>query len=141
MPSVRGTIQFLADHPLYTVEKPYRVLLPEQVKPDGLKTHNLEYGRKSDVLIHDIREAEIPFTLGENGFQVVESTTRFTRITSQEDLEEYKGETEAFLQKFFGAEAVHCWDALVGVLIAIQTPLITIHSSAKRNHRNGSLSI
>lgn len=117
MPNVKADIEYLANIPLYEVEKPYLALLPpsEGYDPDEHRTDNLEYETAHGMSITDIRGSD-EFKLEKCGFQVMKHTSNIKSVSSIEDIEAYKRETEKLLTKQLGATHVHCYDVKVGHL-------------------------
>lgn len=115
MPDIRTRIDFLKDLPLYKTEKPFMVLLPANkgLDPDAYRTENLEFEKLEDVPIFDIRGHESEFLLDTSGFQLVRHDSQYLNILDRCDVENYRHETEEFLQATLGAEKVICWDVRV----------------------------
>ena len=116
MPDITTRIDFLKDLPLYKEEKPFMVMLPANkgLDPNQFRTENLEFERREDITVYDIRGQGAEYSLESSGFQLAEHKSKNLDLLSREDVEVYRAETEEFLQNTLGAEKVVCWDVRVG---------------------------
>jgi hypothetical protein len=107
MPPNLAEIEFLADLPLYYIEKPYLCLLsPDQkIDPDQVRLDNLEFEKRSNIHIEDIREHP-ELRLEECGFEYVQHKTAISSFTHPSDVDAYKRETEDLLKDRFAAVKV-----------------------------------
>jgi hypothetical protein len=107
MPANLAEIEFLADLPLYQIEKPYLCLLsPEQkIDPDRVRLDNLEFEKHSNIKIEDIREHP-QLRLDDCGFEYVQHKTAVSEFTNPADVYTYKRETEGLLTDRFAAVRV-----------------------------------
>ena len=107
MPANVAEIEFLADLPIYSTEKPYLCLLsPDQkIDPDNVRLDNLEFEKHSNINVEDIREHS-ELCLDECGFEYVQHKSAISEFTIPADVDAYKRETEGLLRDRFGAVKV-----------------------------------
>lgn len=107
MPPTLAEIEFLADLPLYNIEKPYLCLLPpdQKIDPDQVRLDNLEFEKHSNIHIEDIREHP-ELHLEDCGFEHVQHKTAISSFNHPSDVDAYKRETEGLLKDRFAAVKV-----------------------------------
>lgn len=105
-------MQFLADIPLYDVEKPYYAMpaAANDIDP-SLPTTNLEFETHNGLLFRDARGREDELTLGRVGFQIVNHTPKNLILESAEQLAAYKLEIEEFLKEKLGGVHAVCYES------------------------------
>lgn len=120
MPNISTEITFLANIPLYDTEKPYFLFWAagdEKQKP--IPSTNIQWQTQEDILVKDIRGKEKDFTLKSNDFEILYHLSGVSfPITSVEDMERYKRETETLLKQNFNARAIYCYESRVCLLFA-----------------------
>lgn len=116
MGDVSTTLEFLADLPLYSKEKPFHVIPPASTAATytmkQLGNIVLDNGK---VTVHDIREQEEEFKLERNGFEIVDNCARNLSFNSTECLRRYGAEIDEFLRKETGADYVSCFSVKVSL--------------------------
>lgn len=114
MPNITATLSFLANLPLYRVEKPY-VIIPEAGREDiGLDDlTNVETEKHEAIEITDIRDSISTFKLDTHGFQILPHTTKYPRLDKLPQCKGYQKEMSDLLEKHLGAEHVVTWDLKV----------------------------
>ncbi|OCT46326.1 methyltransferase [Cladophialophora carrionii] len=116
MPDIRAQLTFLSNSPLYEIEKPYSILLPEQEQGDSIR-HDLPRCNNLEWSHHwvDIREARRrhDLTLEACGFQLLRHTSQSIPIREPRDVTSYRLETEELLQTTFAAERAICYDVVL----------------------------
>jgi hypothetical protein len=107
MPANLAEIEFLADLPIYNIEKPYLCLLsPDQkVDPDQVRLDNLEFEKHSNIHVENMREHP-ELRLEDCGFEYVQHKTTTSKFTGPADVDAYKRETEDLLKDRFAAVRV-----------------------------------
>lgn len=121
---VRGAVQYLA--PTNQRPKIY-------IEPSGVRT---EEGIEPETHIVEIRNARreaTPFTLDDNGFELVAQTSAVRDFFNEEEVKEvFYPEAEALLKKHVGAKDVIIFDATVRAESAEETgrrqPVRRVHS-------------
>jgi hypothetical protein len=111
MPDITADIEFLADLPLYQLEKPYLALLPPSADrdPDKERLNNLEFEVQRGIAITDVRNRK-DFTIEECGFEALHHESQYLAFCDVVDVNAYKMETEILLRDNFGAVHVLCYD-------------------------------
>src|SRR5436190_12660683 len=122
MPDIVASIEYLQKLPLYETEKPYYCLLAprEGFDPDAQRLDNLEYEEHTDITITDMRSALSDISIEEYGFQVLSHESQALALSTREECEAYRQETEALLRKEFGAVYVKCYEVRKRENIPIQ---------------------
>jgi hypothetical protein len=105
MPSVKASLEFLQRLPLYEVEKPYWCFVSPQsgIDPDQERQDNLEFEHHSDIVINDIRDRINDYKIGDCGFEVLSHETNITDFKTEDNIEDYRKETEDLLKETLGA--------------------------------------
>ncbi|KAF2759931.1 hypothetical protein EJ05DRAFT_509607 [Pseudovirgaria hyperparasitica] len=110
MPDIVTSIEFIADLPLYKNEKPYQVLVSAAEYDSSVTTNNLKFEKRDSVLIRDVREQKEPFDLNEVGFTILNHQTSVSEIKTNEEVAEYRSETQTYLKKLLDVECVYTFD-------------------------------
>ena len=114
MPSVRASIDFLADVSLYQYEKPYLVLLSAHESQNvDMRMDNLEWESHEDILLTDIREHWNAMTIERCGFQAINHQSASLKFDTIPYLHAYRTETETLLCKKLRSSYVKCYDLKV----------------------------
>ena len=114
MPSIRASLEFLADLSLYQHQKPFLVLLPaNRNHAIEKRLDNLEWETHQDLLLVDIREHWNTLRLEECGFQAIYHKSLSLELDTAHALASYRAETETLLQKRFPSSFVKCYDLKV----------------------------
>jgi hypothetical protein len=147
MPDILTKLDFLANLPLYTYEKPFLCLLPpdQGIDPDEVRLDNLEFEDREGILVKDMRN--LPgLTLNTCGFQYIHHRSNFLRFTTPDDVKAYKVDTENMLRELCGAVHVLCYDLRLRrnqefrrKKFDVHDPLL-VEGPAKGAHNGSSLS-
>lgn len=107
MPANLVEIEFLADLPIYNIEKPYLCLLPpdQKIDPDQVRLDNLEFEKHSNIHVEDMREHP-ELCLEDCGFEYIQHKTAISKFICSADVDAYKRETERLLKDRFAAVKV-----------------------------------
>jgi hypothetical protein len=107
MPANLAEIEFLADLPIYHVEKPYLCLLsPDQkIDPDQVRLDNLEFEKHSNIKVEDIRNHP-ELRIEDCGFEYIQHKSAISEFSSAADVDAYERETEGLLRDRFAAVKV-----------------------------------
>jgi hypothetical protein len=114
---MKATLSFIADLPLYEVEKPYELWLPPEQLPEDIPITNCQWIRQPDIEITDLRKDGIVFALDTTGFKYLQDPLDFElkgedllSATESENLVRYLNNTINLVKKEFGAEKAICFD-------------------------------
>lgn len=112
MPDIEAQIEYLQKLELYETEKPYYCMLAPRdgFDPDAQRLDNLEYEVHSNITITDMRKSLADITLEEYGFQVVPHESKALALSTRDECETYRQETEDLLHTTFGAVYVKCYE-------------------------------
>jgi hypothetical protein len=112
MPTIIASIDYLQNLPLYKTEKPYYCLLApkEGYDPNSQRLDNLEYEAHNDISIRDMRDLPSPPTLSTFGFEVLNHKSDKLGLSTRDEVEEYRAETEQMLREALGAVYVKCYE-------------------------------
>ena len=114
MPDIQATLEFLADIPLYQIEKPFLALLsPSQLVDRNFPRENLQWEHHDKINIKDVRDDPFNYTIEKCGFQVLQHRSKIESFNLAIDVNMYKMETEMLLKNELGAEHVYCYDLRV----------------------------
>jgi len=107
MPPIRATLQFVADIPLYEVEKPYMVLpgRDQDIDPEDERLSNLKFESHDNILIEDMRNMRA-LSLSGNGFEYLQHKSQIHTFQEPGDVKDYKHETQEMLAARFDAVKV-----------------------------------
>lgn len=148
MPDVQTTLEYLQRLPLYDEEKPYWCFLPphEGFDPDKQRVDNLEWENHSGITITDIRKNKGHYRLDDNGFQVMNHDSKFTKFENLSDIDNYKLETENLLKETMNAVYVKCYDTRLRKNILFRRTEFDLNDpltseGPARGAHNGKLSI
>jgi len=111
MPSVVAPIEYLADLPKYTTEKPWSALLANgrEFFEKGVRLDNIEF-EYHDCTISDVRQSP-EINLERNGFQLyTQTSSHISEFDTIEKVNAYKQETAAWLKGKLGAIHVNTYD-------------------------------
>lgn len=105
MPSVKASLEFLQRLALHEEDKPYWCFIASQsgIDPDVERQDNLEFEYHSDIHVNDIREHIDDYKIGICGFEVLSHETNITDFRREDDIEDYRKETENLLKTTLGA--------------------------------------
>ena len=114
MNAVKTTLDFLADSPVYDIQKPFVVLrdINHRGRHRNAQLTNIEWDVRP-VLINDLRLQSNDFTLESAGFQILDHVSSHLRFTDIPSMGEYQQETESTLTQLFEADFVLCYDCKV----------------------------
>ncbi len=120
MATVKTSLAFLADIPLYDREKPYFIIpaVENSIDPNDPRITNVQLvEHPTDVI--DARGKT--FRVEDNGFQVIYHKSHCLNITDIRALNDYKAETESFLSSVFpDAEHIYTYDCRVRLVQAFK---------------------
>jgi hypothetical protein len=113
MPTVQAGLEYLQKLPLYETEKPYWCFLPphDGFDPDAQRVDNLEFEDYPGIKIEDIRELSGPVKIDDCGFEVLKHQSRFSSFDREDDVVQYRLETEELLRGKMDAVCVTCYDS------------------------------
>ena len=111
MPSILGSIDFLADLPLYETEKPYFYLpgKDQDIDPDDPRLNNLEFETHGNIEVQDMREHP-DLDLSTCGFTFLSHRSTINSFEEEADVDAYKKETQELLKGHFSAAKVHTYE-------------------------------
>jgi hypothetical protein len=114
---MRSSLSFLKNLPLYTVEKPYELWLPDgKDVPEGLPSTNCEFIEHSNIEFIDVRSINHSLKLDTAGFKFIEDKNRVDLsaehlLPDQSPvLQQYFHDTIKLVKEETGAEKVICFD-------------------------------
>lgn len=107
---VQAEFGYLADIPLWKVEKPYAI---DQVPgtPDGQVTNIQIENRLTSI--GDLRSSSIRPTLPEHSFTFIETPSSFSGHSEEEMMTSYADEVNKLLRGMFGTDRVITYDLRV----------------------------
>jgi hypothetical protein len=122
MPDIQASIEYLQKLKLYETEKPYYCLLAphEGFDPDAQRLDNLEYEVHQNITITDMRKSLNEISIEECGFQVLNHNSKSLNLSTREECEAYRQETEDLLRREFAAVYVKCYEVRKRENIPIQ---------------------
>lgn len=98
--TIRASLRFLKDLPLYQDEKPYVVYFAPDESAKHAKRTNIETEEKEDIPVEDIRDKRDQFTLDTHGFEAFTHAMRFEDFEKDELVQtEYLKEVEEVIRK------------------------------------------
>ncbi|KAI9889666.1 MAG: hypothetical protein M1814_005067 [Vezdaea aestivalis] len=112
MPNIVTSFDHLANLEKYSHEKPYLALLPpaDDFDPRKDRRDNLEFKTHTGIVVHDIRHSITSYRVEDCGFEVFHHQTNFPILEDELALKHYQDETAGFLENFFNAVHVTCYD-------------------------------
>lgn len=116
MPDIQASLSFLADDPLYKVEKPYYVFIraEDAENSENHQLDNLRFVMEDNITIHDIRGRESEYCTDTSGFELAHHVSKACGdLSSAEAIEDYKREIEALHEERFDAEYSLCYEVRV----------------------------
>ncbi|KAJ5289133.1 hypothetical protein N7478_002163 [Penicillium angulare] len=118
-------LDFIADSPIFEVEKPYTVIRDTNHAGKSRKLSNIAWSAV-DVTINDVRDHTQEFSLEKSGFQIVNHASQALPITDISKMEDYLTETKTYLKSLLGAEHVVSYDCKIRKNQAYETPTVDI---------------
>ncbi|KAB8259465.1 hypothetical protein BDV32DRAFT_150346 [Aspergillus pseudonomiae] len=97
-------LDYLADHPLLSVRKPFRSVLPFL---DKLKNDYVQHQASHDVPVYDVTGFEDHFTLADSGFAFTKVPVDISEWTDECIHQIYLPLMETYLREHFGSSFVH----------------------------------
>lgn len=118
MNAVKTTLDFLADSPVYDVERPFVALrdINHRGTHKNAQLTNIEWDVRP-VLVNDLRLQSNDFTLESAGFQILDHVSSHLRFADIPSMSKYQQETETTLTHLFKADFVLCYDCKVFSLL------------------------
>jgi hypothetical protein len=107
-PNISATLRYLANHPKYATEKPYRLV---EVPPTSeVPSTNMEFVTYSDVQIKDIRKQQNNTSIETHGFRLYEIPSEISMDSDYKEIELYCRSMADFVKAELGALEVFVFE-------------------------------
>ena len=105
--------KYIADIPLWEIEKPYAIDQVENVC-DGMIS-NLQYEEHESESLHDLRGSEDQLNIFENSFAYIKHPTDLINLPEEEMMTPYAEEINSLIKRIFNTDRVITYDLRVSI--------------------------